>query len=78
MDPALHSSTGDAFRAGNSAVSTKVLSPNQISIAFSASITGLAGLFDQVAIMSAHAANKETTVLGPSSSKSTSQAQVCF
>jgi peptide/nickel transport system substrate-binding protein len=65
MDPALHSSTGDAFRAGNSTVSTKVLSPNQISIAFSASITGLAGLFDQVAIMSAHAANKETTVLGP-------------
>jgi peptide/nickel transport system substrate-binding protein len=65
MDPALHSSTGDAFRSGNSTVSTKVLTPNQISISFSAPITGLAGLFDQVAIMSSHAADKEAAVLGP-------------
>jgi peptide/nickel transport system substrate-binding protein len=65
MDPALHSSTGDAFRSGNSTVSTKVLTSNQISISFSAPITGLAGLFDQVAIMSSHAADKESAVLGP-------------
>ena len=65
MDAALHSSTGDAFRAGSSTVSTKVLSPNQVSISFSAPVTGLASLFDQVAIMSEHAANKEGAVLGP-------------
>jgi peptide/nickel transport system substrate-binding protein len=64
MDPALHSSTGDAFRSGNSTVATKILSPDQISVTFSAPVIGLAGLFDQVAIMSSRA-NKETTVLGP-------------
>ncbi len=65
MDPALHSSTGDAFRSGNSAVTTKILSPNQISVTFSAPVIGLAGLFDQVAIMSSHASTKEAAVLGP-------------
>jgi peptide/nickel transport system substrate-binding protein len=65
MDPALHSSTGDAFRSGNSTVATKILSPIQISVTFSAPVIGLAGLFDQVAIMSSHASNKEAAVLGP-------------
>ena len=65
MDPALHSSTGDAFRSGNSTVATKILSPNQISVTFSVPVTGLASLFDQVAIMSSHASNKEAAVLGP-------------
>ena len=65
MDPALHSSTGDAFRSGNSTVATKILSPNQISVTFSVPVTGLASLFDQVAIMSSHASNKESAVLGP-------------
>jgi peptide/nickel transport system substrate-binding protein len=65
MDPALHSSTGDAFRSGNSTVATKILSPSQISVTFSAPIIGLAGLFDQVAIVSSQTANKETAVLGP-------------
>jgi peptide/nickel transport system substrate-binding protein len=65
MDPALHSSTGDAFRSGNSTVATTILGPNQISVAFSAPVIGLAGLFDQVAIMSSHAAKKEAAVLGP-------------
>jgi peptide/nickel transport system substrate-binding protein len=64
MDPALHSSTGDAFRSGNSTVATKILNPSQISVTFSAPIIGLAGLFDQVAIMSSQA-NKEAAVLGP-------------
>ena len=65
MDPALHSSTGDAFRSSKGTVATKILSPNQISITFSAPVIGLAGLFDQVAIMSSHASNKEAAVLGP-------------
>lgn len=65
MDPALHSSTGDAFRSGNSTVATKLLGPNQIAVTFSAPVIGLATLFDQVAIMSSRAANKEAAVLGP-------------
>jgi len=65
MNPALHSSTGDAFRSGNSTVATKILGPNQISVTFSAPVIGLAGLFDQVAMVSSHAANKEGAVLGP-------------
>ena len=65
MDPALHSSTGDAFRSGNSTVATKILAPGQMAVTFSAPIIGLASLFDQVAMMSSHATNKEAAVLGP-------------
>ncbi len=65
MDPALHSSTGDAFRSGNGNVETKIQAPDKISVIFPSPIIGLAGLFDQVAIMSSHASNKERSVLGP-------------
>jgi len=65
MDPALHSSTGDAFRSGDSTVTTKILGPNQVSVTFSAPVIGLAGLFDQVGMMSSRASNKEGAVLGP-------------
>ena len=65
MDPALHSSTGDAFRSGSGAVSTKIMAPDQIAIIFPAPIAGLERLFDQVAIMSAHSPKKEAAVLGP-------------
>ena len=65
MDPALHSSTGDAFRSGSGAVSSKIIAPDRISIIFPAPIAGLERLFDQVAIMSAHSAKKEAAVLGP-------------
>ena len=65
MDPALHSTTGDAFRSGNGAVSTKVIAPDQVSITFPASLAGIDRLFDQVAIMSAHSPKKEAAVLGP-------------
>lgn len=65
MDPALHSSTGDAFRVGSGAVATKILGPNHVAITFPAAIVGLDRLFDQVAIMSSRAANKEAAVLGP-------------
>jgi peptide/nickel transport system substrate-binding protein len=65
MDPALHSSTGDAFRSGNGAVTHKIIAPDQISITFPAPIAGLDRLFDQVAIMSAHSPKKEAAVLGP-------------
>ena len=65
MDPALHSSTGDSFRSGNGAVTTNIIAPDQVSIAFAAPIAGLDRLFDQVAIMSAHSPKKEAAVLGP-------------
>ncbi|MFY9648235.1 MAG: ABC transporter substrate-binding protein, partial [Terriglobales bacterium] len=53
MDPALHSSTGDAFRSGKGSVTTKIVAPDQISITFPAPLAGIERLFDQVAIMSA-------------------------
>ncbi|MFZ1130947.1 MAG: ABC transporter substrate-binding protein [Terriglobales bacterium] len=65
MDPALHSPTGDAFRSGSGAVSTKIIAPDQISIVFPAAVAGLDRLFDQVAIMSAHSPKKTAAVLGP-------------
>src|SRR5208283_680162 len=67
MDPALHSSTGDAFRSGTGAVMTNIIAPDQIVISFPAALAGLDRLFDQVAIMSAHSPNpkKEMAVLGP-------------
>ncbi len=65
MDPGLHSSTGDAFRSGSGAVSSKVIAPDQIVIIFPAPIAGVDRLFDQVAIMSAHSPKKEAAVLGP-------------
>jgi len=65
MDPALHSSTGDAFRSGSGTVTTKVVSADQVAITFPAAVVGMDRLFDQVAIMSAHSPKKEKAVLGP-------------
>ena len=65
MDPALHSTTGDAFRSSNGAITTKIIAPDQMSITFPAPIAGMERLFDQVAIMSAHSPKKEMAVLGP-------------
>ncbi len=65
MDPALHSPTGDAFRSGSGSVQTKVLSPTEVTITFPSPVSGLEGLFDQVAIISARSPKKEIAVLGP-------------
>src|SRR6202171_2670748 len=65
MDPALHSSTGDAFRSGSGTVSPKIIAPDQIAIIFPAPLAGLERLFDQVAIMSAHSPKKEAAVFVP-------------
>lgn len=65
MDPALHSTTGDAFRSGNGAVTTKIIAPDLVSITFPAPLAGIERLFDQVALMSAHSPKKEAAVLGP-------------
>src|SRR6202166_3702541 len=53
MDPALHSPTGDAFRASEGKVETQILPKSHVRITFPAPLAGLDRLFDQVAIMSA-------------------------
>jgi peptide/nickel transport system substrate-binding protein len=65
MDPALHSSTGDAFRSGTGTVSSQIIGADEIAVNFPAPIAGVDRLFDQVAIMSAHSPKKEAAVLGP-------------
>src|SRR5437588_1054966 len=65
MDPALHSSTGDAFRSGEGKVVTQVISPNAVEISFPAPVANLVNLFDTVAILSAKSPQKEMAVLGP-------------
>jgi peptide/nickel transport system substrate-binding protein len=65
MDPALHSSTGDAFRSAEGKLATQVISPNEIEINFPAPVANLVNLFDTVAIMSAKSTQKEMAALGP-------------
>lgn len=65
MDPALHSSTGDAFRSGEGAVTTRVVSPNVIDIIFPAPVANVISLFDTVAIVSSKSPLKEMAGLGP-------------
>ncbi len=65
MDPALHSATGDSFRSGDGTVETIASGPYKITLRFPAPVAGLDRLLDQVAIVSAHSALKESAVLGP-------------
>jgi peptide/nickel transport system substrate-binding protein len=65
MDPTLHSSTGDAFRSGEGAVSTRVITPTIVEINFPAPVANLADLFDTVAIVSSKSPLKEMASLGP-------------
>jgi peptide/nickel transport system substrate-binding protein len=65
MDPALHSSTGDAFRSGEGAVTTRVVSPTVIDIIFPAPVANVISLFDTVAIVSSKSPLKEMAALGP-------------
>jgi len=65
MDPALHSSTGDAFRSAEGKLVTQVISSNEIEINFPAPVANLINLFDTVAILSATSPQKEMAALGP-------------
>ena len=67
MDPKLHSSTGDAFRAGSGKVLAQTQGKYAATVLFPQPIAGLERLFDQVAISPARMAGKAdaTTVLGP-------------
>jgi peptide/nickel transport system substrate-binding protein len=65
MDPALHSSTGDAFRSAEGKLAVQVISPTVIEISFPAPVANLINLFDTVAILSAKSPQKEMAALGP-------------
>ena len=65
MDPQLHSPTGDSFRSGEGQVVVQTPSSDAVVVTFPAPVAGLEGLFDQVAILSAHSSKKEMAVLGP-------------
>lgn len=65
MDPALHSSTGDAFRSGPGQVIARAISPASVEIIFPAPVANLVNLFDTVAMMSSKSALKEMAALGP-------------
>jgi len=65
MDPQLHSPTGDSFRSGAGQVVVETPSSDSVIATFPAPVAGLARLFDQVAILSAHSPKKEMAVLGP-------------
>lgn len=65
MDPALHSSTGDAFRSGEGTVTANVISPTIVEIVFPAPVANLVNLFDTVAIISSKSPQKEMAALGP-------------
>jgi peptide/nickel transport system substrate-binding protein len=64
-DPALHSSTADAFRSSEGAVTTRVTSPTVVEIMFPAPVANLVSLFDTVAIVSSKSPLKEMAALGP-------------
>lgn len=65
MDPALHSSTGDAFRSAQGEVMARSVSANSVEIVFPAPVPNLVNLFDTVAIMSSKSPLKEMAALGP-------------
>ena len=65
MDPGVHSPTGDAFRAAGSNVAARVTGKDQVMVSFPGPIVELARLFDELAILSEHAAQGERAVLGP-------------
>jgi peptide/nickel transport system substrate-binding protein len=68
MDPNLHSPVGDSFRSAPGPVESKCSGPSgpsAVTVRFPAPVAALAVQFDQVAILSAHSAAKESAVLGP-------------
>lgn len=64
MDPALHSPVGDAFRSAAGDVATKC-SGSTATVEFPGPVAALAAQFDEVAILSASSAHKDSAVLGP-------------
>jgi peptide/nickel transport system substrate-binding protein len=65
MDPAVHSPQADAFRSAKGPTESKCTGPSSVMARFPAPVASLAARFDQVGIMSARSAHKESAVLGP-------------
>jgi peptide/nickel transport system substrate-binding protein len=65
MDPALHSSVGDAFRSAPGEVQTTCAGSSSATVRFPGPVAALAAQFDEVAVMSAVSPRKESAVLGP-------------
>ncbi len=65
MDPELHSPVGDSFRSAPGPVESRCAGSSAVTIRFPAPVAALAMQFDQVAMLSAHSAAKESAVLGP-------------
>jgi peptide/nickel transport system substrate-binding protein len=65
MDPTVHSAVGDSFRSAPGPVESKCAGASAVTVRFPAPVAALATQFDQVAVLSAHSAAKESAVLGP-------------
>jgi peptide/nickel transport system substrate-binding protein len=65
MDPALHSPVADPFRSAPGEVETKCTGPTGATVRFPGPVAALAAQFDQVAVLSAASAHKDSAVLGP-------------
>jgi len=70
MDPQVHSPTGDSFRSAPGPVESRCTGSSAtgsagVTVRFPGPVAALAMQFDQVAILSAHSAAKESAVLGP-------------
>lgn len=65
MDPTTQSPLADSFRSAAGMVEARVTAPESVSLRFPAPVAGLAGLFDEVAIVSSRSPLKENAVLGP-------------
>jgi len=65
MDPAVHSPAADAFRSASGATESKCTGPSSVMARFPGPVASLAARFDEVGILSARSAHKESAVLGP-------------
>jgi peptide/nickel transport system substrate-binding protein len=70
MNPKLHSPVGDSFRSAPGPVESRCTGSSAtgslaVTVRFPAPVAALALQFDQVAILSAHSAARESAVLGP-------------
>ncbi len=64
MDPNLHSPAADAFRSGSERPRVTARG-EEVSMVFSAPVSGVERLFDQIPILSARSPKKEMAVAGP-------------
>jgi peptide/nickel transport system substrate-binding protein len=65
MDSAVHSPAADSFRSAPGQTESKCTGPSSVMARFPGPVASLAARFDQVGIMSARSARKESAVLGP-------------